>query len=225
MDKAISDAEFQEKLMSYLRLYCEVQVWRATKWNGVDFWQTPEDILAIAEAIYQSKADLVIESGIHVGGGLEFYSTVLSSNPMGYVVGVDVNIEAARAVEAQHPGRMKLISGDSAAAKTVEAVRSMIGGRRTLVILDSNHTAGHVAKELELYAPMVSPGSYLIVMDGIIKFLVGTYQIPADAATNNPDAAIERFLPSHPEFTRDYTKNRFGLTFAPGGFLRKKAMV
>ena len=34
-----------------------------------------------------------------------------------------------------------------------------------LVILDSDHTQAHVAAELRAYAPMVTPGSYMIVED------------------------------------------------------------
>ena len=34
-----------------------------------------------------------------------------------------------------------------------------------LVLLDANHRASYVAKELEAYAPLVTPGSYLVVQD------------------------------------------------------------
>jgi cephalosporin hydroxylase len=115
------------------------------------------------------------------------------------------------------------VLGDSTSPKTAEIVRGMIENRRALVVLDSNHATDHVAKELELYAPLVSPGSYMIAMDGVIKDLVGVWQMPVDAATNNPEIAIARFLPVHPEFERDLSKNRFGITWAPGGFLKKKA--
>ena len=218
----MTDADFMNLQMVYMREYCERQIWRNVRWNGVDFWQIPEDIVAMAEAIHQSKTDAVIEVGVNAGGGLEFYSTVLASNPRGLVIGIDVTIDRAREVAARHPERMKLVCGNSVSPETVEAVKGMIEGRRTLVILDSDHSAAHVARELDLYAPLVSPGSYLIVFDGIIKDLVGVWQIPADAATNNPEVAVAQFLLSHPEFERDYSKNWYGMTWAPGGFLRKR---
>jgi len=218
----ISDADFGNLQMAYLREYCERQIWRNVRWNGVEFWQFPEDIVSIAEAIHQSKTDAVVEVGVNAGGGLEFYSTVLSSNPKGLVVGIDVSIDRASVVSTRSPDRVKLVLGDSASPETVQTVRDMIGDRRTLVILDSDHSAAHVARELELYGPIVSPGSYMIVMDGVIRHLVGVWQIPADAATNNPETAVAQFLPAHPEFERDYSKNWLGITGAPGGFLRKK---
>jgi cephalosporin hydroxylase len=218
----MADADFEKLQMIYLREYCERQIWRNVRWNGVEFWQIPEDVVALAQAIHESKCDVVIEAGVNAGGGIEFYSTLLASNPKGLVIGIDVFIERAGSVADRHPGRVNLVGGDSISPETIAAVKSMIEDRRVLVILDSDHRAAHVAKELELYAPLVSPGSYMVVFDGAIKDLVGVWQMPADAAMNNPETAIREFLPRHPEFERDYSKNWFGMTWAPGGFLKKK---
>ena len=57
-------------------------------------------------------------------------------------------------------------------SEVIEAVRQVCARHeRVLVILDSNHTADHVAAELSLYGDFVSVGSYLIVMDTFIKDL------------------------------------------------------
>lgn len=215
------EVEYENLKKIYLRAYCDLQMWRRVQWNGVDFWQTPEDVIALAEAVYQSGAEAVVEIGVNAGGGLEFYNTILGANPRARVIGVDM-CWVPREVVNRHPERVMMLLGDSAKPETAQAVRDAIGSRRTMIILDSCHEKEHVAKELELYAPMVSGDSFLVVMDGVIKDLVGVYAIPEDAATNNPEAAVEEFLPRHPEFSRDHTKNRFGISFAPGGFLRKK---
>jgi cephalosporin hydroxylase len=40
-----------------------------------------------------------------------------------------------------------------------------------MIVLDSNHSADHVANELETYAPLVTPGSCLVVEDAVMKDL------------------------------------------------------
>ena len=41
-------------------------------------------------------------------------------------------------------------------------------GDKVWLILDSSHAKAHVAKELEAYAPFVTPGSYIVATDGIM---------------------------------------------------------
>jgi hypothetical protein len=43
-----------------------------------------------------------------------------------------------------------------------------------MVILDSSHTKADVLKELEAYAPLVSPGSYIVATDGIMELVHDT---------------------------------------------------
>ena len=53
--------------------------------------------------------------------------------------------------------------------KIVEKVRSYIKPTDVVMVeLDSCHTHEHVLRELELYSPLVSKGSYLVVMDTTI---------------------------------------------------------
>ena len=65
------------------------------------------------------------------------------------------------------------------------------------MILDSDHTCDHVASELAVYSEFVSVGSYLVVMDTVIR------DLPADAfedrpwdVDNNPWTAVSAFLRS-----------------------------
>ena len=69
---------------------------------------------------------------------------------------------------------ISLIEGSSTAPEVVDQVRAQIKpGETVLVLLDSNHSRDHVAAELEAYAPLVTPGSYIVSMDGIMKEVVG----------------------------------------------------
>jgi len=69
---------------------------------------------------------------------------------------------------------------------------------------------------MELYAPLVTSGSYLIVEDTNIN---GNPVLPESGP--GPNEAIEDYLKSHPEFTIDRSMEKFLMTFNPGGYLRK----
>jgi cephalosporin hydroxylase len=92
-----------------------------------------------------------------------------------------------------------------------------------MVILDSNHTAQHVAKELRLYSDLVSVGSYLVVMDTLIK------DLPPEASADrpwgpddNPWLALEEFLETDERFVRSREVNdKLLASAAPGGYLTR----
>jgi len=91
-----------------------------------------------------------------------------------------------------------------------------------MVVLDSNHTHEHVLHELELYAPLVTKGSYLVVMDTVVE------QMPGDAFPdrpwgkgNNPMTAVREFLARTTRFEVDREiEDKLLLTVAPSGYLR-----
>jgi cephalosporin hydroxylase len=98
-----------------------------------------------------------------------------------------------------------------------------------MVILDSNHSAEHVAKELEAYAPLVTPGACLIVEDAVMKDLADVPGGDPSWSWDNPGTAIEDFVKRHPEFRREeastpYNRSviRDSATYWPGGWLWRK---
>jgi cephalosporin hydroxylase len=88
--------------------------------------------------------------------------------------------------------------------------------QKIMVVLDSDHHAEHVRDELEAYAPLVTPGCYLIIEDTNIAFLDLN-----DWKGEGPAEAIASWLPQHPEFAIDRTRERFGLSWHPGGWLKR----
>ena len=65
-----------------------------------------------------------------------------------------------------------------------------------LVILDSDHSKKHVAKELELYSPMVTVGSYLVVQDTNIN----GHPLRPWGGGPGPMEALEDFLAKNDQF-------------------------
>ena len=87
-----------------------------------------------------------------------------------------------------------------------------------MVLLDSDHSAAHVRKELDAYHSMVTPGSFIHVQDGVIDVL------PIYATGRpGPLVAIEAFMAEHSEFEVDLKRsNKFLITHHPKGWLRRK---
>jgi cephalosporin hydroxylase len=109
--------------------------------------------------------------------------------------------------------------GSSTDPAIVARIAKQVAGGRVIVNLDSDHAMQHVLNELRLYAPMVSPGSYIAVED---THLDGVPTHPDMGA--GPMAAVLEFLKEDAghDFEQDFTREAFVMTSYPGGFLRRK---
>jgi cephalosporin hydroxylase len=120
--------------------------------------------------------------------------------------------------------RIKMIEGSSLSNEIIEQVKQYASGKqKILVCLDSNHTHEHVLKELRLYAPFVSHGSYIVVFDTIIEYLPDNY-LPGRAwgQGNNPKTAVLEFLTNNTDFVGDEEiDNKLLISVAPGGYLKR----
>jgi cephalosporin hydroxylase len=173
-------------------------------WMGRPVIQLPEDMIRMQEAIYQIKPDVIIETGVAHGGSLIFYASLCKAMDKGRVIGIDIEIRPQnRAAIEAHPlgDYITLIEGSSTAPEIVLAVKSLVRSNETvLVILDSNHTYSHVADELEAYAGVVTPGSYIVATDGIMFDLADVPRGQPNWTTDNPTWAARDFESKHPDF-------------------------
>jgi cephalosporin hydroxylase len=194
-------------------------------WLGIPIIQTPEDIVMMQELIWKVRPDVVVECGVAHGGAVVLYASILELLGKGHVIGVDVEIRKYNRLALQsHPlsRRFSLIQGSSLDASTLEEVRKCIRpDDRVLVALDSNHTLAHVTEELKLYAPLVTPDSYLVVFDGVMQVLPDAPGGTPDWDKDNPWQAVRRFLEGNDEFEIDPYYNRLKVTHSPGGFLKR----
>ena len=173
-------------------------------WMGRPVIQLPEDLLRMQEVIYRLQPDIIIETGVAHGGSLIFYASLCKAMDKGRVVGVDIEIRPHNrlAIESHAlAGLVTLIEGSSTAPEVVQQVRRAVKpGQTVLVILDSKHTYAHVAAELEVYADLVSPGSYIVATDGIMLDLADLPRGHPEWTSDNPSAAAQDFARRHPEF-------------------------
>ena len=184
-------------------------------WLGRPIIQTPIDMIAMQELIWNIKPDLIIETGIAHGGSLVMSASMLAlldyceAVELGQtldpkatkrrVLGIDIDIRAHnRAAIEAHPmaHRIDMLQGSSISTEMIDQVHGIASQyKKILVCLDSNHTHEHVLAELEAYAPLVSIDSYCCVFDSIVE------DMPADmfpdrpwAPGNNPKTAVREYL-------------------------------
>src|ERR1035438_7219347 len=138
-------------------------------WMGRPIIQYPQDMIAMQELIWEIKPDLIIETGIAHGGSLIYYASLLELIGKGEVLGIDIDIrEHNKKKIEEHPmyKRIHMLEGSSVTQEMVDRISPFTRGKKSILIcLDSNHTHEHVLAELNLYAPFVTPGSYIVVFD------------------------------------------------------------
>lgn len=222
-----ADAEIQtlrKRLFSLMGKYRYSYNWT---WYDRPIIQLPSDVMAMQMLIFEHKPDLIIETGVAHGGSLVLYATLMEVLGEGKVLGIDIDIREhnRRALDA-HPmrKRIELIQGSSIdPAIAAQAAKMAAKAKRVFVLLDSNHTADHVARELELYAPLVSRGLYLVVFDTAIEDMdASEFPDRPWKPGNSPKTAVRAFLKEHPEFKVDSElEQRLLFTVAPEGYLRR----
>ncbi len=209
----------------WLKLYVHNKLTHELTWMGIPIIQFPEDILMMQELIWKIKPDIIIESGLAHGGSALFYASLLELMGRGRVIGIDIKIRPHnKKTIRNHPlsHRIDMIEGSSTSEKTINTLRKMVrGAKRVMVVLDSNHSVKHVTEELELYRELVTPGSYLVVMDGAQAFCWNIPRGKPEWKDDNPLRAIEEFLKKNSEFKADDHYNRLKVTSNPRGFLRR----
>lgn len=203
-------------------------------WLGRPIIQLPDDMIRIQEVMHRVAADVIIETGVAHGGSLIYYASLCRAMGRGRVVGVDIEIRSHnRAAIEAHPlfDLITLVEGSSVDPAIVGHVRSLIRpGEGVLVLLDSNHLRSHVHAELEAYASMVTPGSYLVATDGVMQEVADTPRGTPSWRTDNPVSAVHDFLLTHPEFSLEQPPWLFNesdldenVTHWPQAYLRRVA--
>jgi cephalosporin hydroxylase len=241
-----SKEAFEALSLQWVRVGWSLKYYHNFAWFGLPLLQLPEDVMRLQEVIYQVRPQVIVETGVFRGGSLLFHATLLQALGGGHVIGIDreilPDVREALARHALAP-RISLIEGDSTDPSIVRKVTEKVrdeGVKRekkkemsgvtapVLVILDSDHSRAHVARELECYAPLVTAGSYIVATDGITRDLSDVPRGNESWKTDNPFYAARAFAAAHPEFRQeqprwpardsDLTEN---VTYWPGAWLRR----
>jgi cephalosporin hydroxylase len=207
----------REVIQEFHKLYYYSNIagktWSDTWWMGTPVLKCPLDLWIYQEIIFRVKPDLIIETGTYKGGTAHFFASMCELAGKGEVVTIDIEEYPDRPTHS----RITYLHGSSTRPSIFEAVRKRADGKKSvLIILDSDHSMAHVRQEMELYAPLVTSGSYLIVEDTNIN---GNPVLPESGP--GPEEAIDDYLKSHSDFSIDRSMEKLLMTFNPGGYLRK----
>lgn len=192
------------------------KTWHSTHWLGHKIVKCPLDMWVYQEILHETKPDLIVESGTFMGGSALYLASICDLLNKGRVVTIDIDRVEGR---PEHP-RIEYVCGSSTSKSVVDLVLERAKGKESvMVILDSDHTMKHVLEELRLYSPMVSEGNYLIVEDGHFN---GRPINPEHGP--GPAEAVEEFLKETSAFKPDKSREKFLMTFNPGGYLKRVAV-
>ena len=214
MTKPRSDVADRFHNLYYVR---SRRTWESTKWFGHRMLKCPFDLWMYQELIVRLRPDLIVETGTFEGASAFYYASLLDLLGHGEIVTVDIEERANR---PQHP-RITYLAGSSTDEQVVERVRGKSQDKSTvMVILDSDHTEPHVRRELDLYSPLVTPGSYLVVEDTNVN----GHPVFPDFGPGPMEAVVD-FLTETAEFEVDSDMERHLMSFNPNGWLRRRHVV
>lgn len=203
----------------YLEWFYGTNVWKDLRYWGRTL-KLPLDLWNYQEIIFEDNLHWVIETGTRHGGSALFFADLLAAGGReGGVVTIDVTHEALDRAATTHP-RIRFLLGDSAADSIVAQTRTLIPAQRQsglLLILDSDHAAPHVLKELTAWVPQLRRDDYLIVEDTIVN----GHPVRPEFSPG-PLEAVIAYLAQNPNRLRadGAREAKFGWTFAHRGYFK-----
>jgi cephalosporin hydroxylase len=160
------------------------------------------------------RPDAIVEIGNCFGGSTLALAHLCDLMGKGRVIGLDIDHSRIAPAARAHP-RITFIEGDACAS--FAQVRGLIGAdAQVLVIEDSAHTFDNTLAVLRTFGPLVKPGGYFVVEDGICHHGLDVGPQPG------PFEAIEAFVAESAAFEVDRGREDFVITWNPKGFLRRR---
>jgi cephalosporin hydroxylase len=202
--------------LDYLKWYHETNVWKDVRYRGVRTLKLPSDMWNYQEILFAHGVGWVVETRSRHGGSAAFFADLLRNmGRPGKVFSIDYQPELDPRV-VDDP-KIEFIVGDSADPAIVARVMASLPADRAplFLILDSDHAAAHVRRELDVWIPRLRRGDYLIVEDTVVN---GHPVRPNHGP--GPLEAVRAFLADNPGLLvpDPVREAKFGATFALEGY-------
>ncbi len=173
-----------------------------------------EDLDRYRRVIVATRPEVIVETGTRTGASARWFAALGVD-----VITVDVSTGEDLKESLREDG-VYAATGDSADPEIAARIARIVGGRRCMVVLDSDHSAAHVAKEIQLYGPMVSKGCHLVVEDTIFGYADEHQRAQhCPGMADAPLDAVAALLDGNPDWRRDVDTERLSpVSHHPGGF-------
>jgi len=187
---------------------------RIQSWGRTRITKFPADCFAMQKLLCHCRPQVLVELGSQYGGSALFFSSFAALAGIEAIVSVDLaDLEKPRIPIATW------ITGDSSSPEVFEKVKALVAGRSCSLVVDSNHHAEHVDKELALYAPLVSSRQALIMEDTHVDVL----NFRKFHTGGGPLRSLQKYLRQHPEFEPATDVEPYVTTNFFGYWIRKRA--
>ena len=201
----------EELRTSFVDAFWRSKEWQQTPWLGRWTARPPTDLWAYQELIARVRPDWIVETGTGGGGRAFFMASICDLIDHGRVISID---DYPVPSLTEHP-RIEYIRRDPADAEAAAAVRELVGEQPLALLILGAGKLSRLMPLYEQYGPLVPLGSYVVLEDTILNghpVWTGFGPGPREAARQIVDGG---------EFERDLAMERYGLTFNPGGFLKR----
>jgi len=220
IEEVLGKSESLDIVERFNKLYYEGGLAGTLNWRGVPMIKNPCDLWTMLELLQTIKPVVLVETGTHHGASALYFAEMMKLlGSLLKVITIDINPKWH--LDPEQFG-IESIIGYSTDRVVIERVRNVVREilqnkpGPVMVTLDSDHSEDNVTRELELYSPLVTQNSYLVVEDTNVN----GHPAALDHGPG-PWEAVEKFLVTHPDFVQDRACERHLLTFFPGGWLKR----
>lgn len=173
-------------------LYKSINWRKDLSWRGVKILKNPNDLFLSQMLINELRPNTIIETGTAWGGSALFYHDIMSYYTTPNVISIDNRTSRGTYIPSDYvlPEENGIIYITDDSIKSAKAASQLKYGT-TLIFLDSDHHWQHVLGEMQVYGPLVTVGSYLVVEDANTHIVLPDYD-----DGRGPAAAVRMFMDS-----------------------------
>jgi cephalosporin hydroxylase len=189
------------------------RIMEGSTYHGIPTLKSPLDFWIYQEILWDTRPEFVIEIGNYHGGSSLALAHACDAIGAGKVICIDTTHHNVHSSVRAHP-RITLVTGD-ACSVFAEVADLVAGNSKVMVIEDSTHAYNNSLNILHTYSPIVGLGQYFIVEDTICHHGLDIGPNPG------PFEAVETFIQTNKSFIVDRTREAYGMTWNPKGYLRR----